>query len=63
MGRRYQLILDDSGDISILRLCVGFCYKVTYHKSYNPGDDLKENLLKAYEKWEELNTKGDEEEC
>lgn len=50
----YDLILFDNGDIEIVKYVI--CgMKVVYRKSYNPSDDLKENLIIAYQEWEKLN--------
>lgn len=48
----YTLILKSDGDIEIWKDDNGIMKERIYHKSYNLGDDLKENLLKAYEYWE-----------
>ena len=52
----YILILHPDGDISINQysmISASEC-KCIYHKTYNPGEDIQENLIEAYKKWEEL---------
>ena len=48
--KRYELILYDDGDIEI----INYAGNRVYHKSYNVGEKIKDNLIKAYEKWEDL---------
>ena len=52
----YFLILHPDGDISINQYSMiseKDCKRV-YHKTYNPDETIKDNLIKAYEEWEEL---------
>lgn len=59
MKDRYYLVLWQDGDITIGKChsdgmgCV-YCDGSVYHKSFDPGDDIKDNLMKAYEEWERL---------
>lgn len=50
-----MLSLLADGDINIITESeeIG-CYDIVYHKTYNPSDDLKDNLMKAYEEWKKL---------
>lgn len=54
--KTYTLILADDGDITIIErpLANKNRPKSVYHKSYNPEDKIKSNLLKALETWEDL---------
>lgn len=57
MNKYYYLVLLPDGDIEIRRTDVYMSsteYDVVWHKSYNPGEDLKDNLLLMYEEWEKL---------
>lgn len=53
---KYMLRLLPDGDIDIITEKENFLcdYQIVYHKTYNPSDDLKDNLTKAYEEWERL---------
>lgn len=51
---KYMLRLLPDGDIDIISDEFVSGYRVVYHKTYNPNDDLKDNLMKAYEEWEKL---------
>ncbi len=56
----YILILHPDGDISINQYSMTRpteC-KCVYHKSYNPDETIKNNLIEAYEEWEKLNDNG-----
>ena len=56
---KYMLRLLPDGDIDIITESKEKgCYDMIYHKTYNPGDDLKENLINAYEEWKKLTEKG-----
>lgn len=55
---KYMLMLLPDGDIDIISDEFVGGYTIVYHKTYNPGDDLKDNLMKAYEEWEKLTEKG-----
>ena len=58
--KTYTLILADDGDITIIErpLANKNRPKCVYHKSYNPEDKIKSNLLKALETWEDLQAKA-----
>jgi len=58
---RYMLRLFDDGDIDIIS-DEGSWYNVVYHKTYNPDENIKDNLMKAYEEWEKLTKKEDKSE-
>lgn len=53
-----ELKLEDNGDINIYgfnnKNTLETCKNVLCHKSYNLGDELKENLLLMYDIYEEL---------
>lgn len=55
---KYMLRLLPDGDIDIISDEFVGGYTIVYHKTYNPGDDIKENLDNAYEEWKRL-TRGD----
>ncbi len=56
---KYTLRLLPDGDIDIITESdKRGCYEIVYHKTYNPTDDIKENLDNAYEEWKRL-TRGD----
>ena len=56
---KYMLRLLPDGDIDIITEGEERGgYTIVYHKTYNPGDDIKENLDNAYEEWKRL-TRGD----
>jgi hypothetical protein len=56
--KKYMLRLLDDGDIDIITESKQLgCYDIVYHKTYNPSDDLKENLINAYKEWEKLTNK------
>lgn len=56
---KYMLRLLPDGDIDIITESEERgCYDIVYHKTYNPSDDIKENLNNAYKEWERL-IKGD----
>lgn len=48
----YKLILLPNGDIEILKITEWRSEERIYHKSYNLGDKLRDNLLKAFNFWE-----------
>ena len=50
-GYPFEVILKRDGDIVILDYSVD---KVVYHKTYNPCDDLRDNLMKAFDRLMEL---------
>ena len=59
MKDRYTLYLRSDGDIEIVGKKQGefglFDYdELVYRKTLNPGEDVKDNLMKAYEEWERL---------
>lgn len=56
---RYMLRLLDDGDIDII-MDNGSWYNVVYHKTYNPDENIKDNLMKAYEEWEKITKKEKE---
>ena len=52
---KYMLRLLPDGDIDIIKECYELgCYETVYHKTYNPGENIKENLDNAYKEWEKL---------
>lgn len=52
---RYMLRLLRDGDIDIIKEADELgAYQVVYHKTYNPGDNIKDNLDNAYKEWERL---------
>lgn len=51
---KYMLRLLPDGDIDIISDEFAGGYTIVYHKTYNPGDNLKENLMNAYEEWKKL---------
>lgn len=56
---RYMLRLLDDGDIDII-MDNGSWYNVVYHKTYNPDENIKDNLMKAYEEWKKITKKEKE---
>ena len=56
MKNNYILKLYSDGDIEIVKRLKNNLYydKVVYHKSYNPSESIKENLINAFEEWEKL---------
>lgn len=60
MKDRYYLVLWQDGDITIGKChsddwgSVVYCDGNVYHKTLNPGEDVKDNLIQAYEEWERL---------
>lgn len=53
--KKYMLRLFADGDIDIIKECdKPGCYEIVYHKTYNPSEDIKENLDNAYKEWEKL---------
>ena len=63
MKRFLTLKLLPDGDIEIVENKRGefgqFHYEERiYHKSFNPGEKIKDNLIEAYEEWERLDAKG-----
>ena len=48
----YTLLLKPNGDIEIWKDNDGLMKECIYHKTYCLGDKLKDNLLNAYEFWE-----------
>lgn len=52
-----MLRLLDDGDIDII-MDNGSWYNVVYHKTYNPDENIKDNLMKAYEEWEKITKKN-----
>ena len=57
---KYMLRLLPDGDIDIISDDFRNGYRVVYHKTYNPDDDLKDNLINAYKEWKRLTEKGKE---
>lgn len=55
---RYMLRVLNDGDIDIISDEGNSWCKVVYHKTYNPGENIKDNLMKAYEEWEKLTKKN-----
>lgn len=52
---KYMLRLFADGDIDIIKECDELgCYETVYHKTFNPSEDIKENLDNAYKEWEKL---------
>lgn len=59
---KYMLRLLPNGDIDIISDEFVGGYTIVYHKTYNPGDDLKENLDNAYKEWKRLRGEKDEKD-
>ena len=53
MEKDYVMTLLPNGDIRIIEI-QHLKIESVYHKTYNPGEKLKENLLEAYKIWEQL---------
>lgn len=51
-----MLRLFDNGDIDIIEddFYILGAYRVVYHKTYNLGENLQENLILAYEEWKKM---------
>ena len=50
-----MLRLFHDGDIDIIKDGdVLGAYEVVYHKTFNPSENIKENLDNAYKEWEQL---------
>lgn len=50
---KYELILKPDGDIEIWKLTgIEILDECIYHKSYNMGDKLEDNLLQAFKFWD-----------
>ena len=49
-----MLRLLNDGDIDIISDEGSSWHKVVYHKTYNPGENIKDNLMKAYEEWKKI---------
>lgn len=61
MKKKYMLRLLEDGDIDIITESEELgCYTRVYHKTYNPSENIKDNLMKAYEEWKKL-TKNNKE--
>ncbi len=56
----YILILHPDGDISINQYSMTRPaeWKCVYHKTYNLGETIQDNLIEAYKNWEELSYNG-----
>ena len=56
MKNYYILTLYTNGDIEIVkRANKELCFdEVVLHKTYNPSETIKDNLLNMYEEWERL---------
>lgn len=53
----YILKLLSNGDIFIIKCSIAYDYQIVYHKTYNPSDNIKDNLDNAYKEWEKLTQK------
>ena len=51
---KYMLRLLPNGDIDIITDDEPWIYKSVYHKTFNPGENIKDNLMEAYEEWAKL---------
>ena len=54
---KYYLVLLPDGDIEIRKTDVYMSsteYDVVWHKSYNMGEKLEDNLMLMYKEWEKL---------
>lgn len=49
----YELILKPDGDIEIWKYGEYTIRECIYHKTYNMGDKLQDNLLQAFKVWED----------
>lgn len=57
-----MLRLFNNGDIDIIReIEPSFDYEIVYHKTFNPSENLKDNLDNAFKEWEKLFYKEVEE--
>ena len=54
MKNKFILRVLPDGDIEIIKFDQPIAYQVVYHKTYDPGDNLQDNLLKAFAEWERL---------
>lgn len=53
---KYMLRLLANGDIDIIEESYElWVYRRVYHKTFNPSESIKENLIEAYKEWEKLN--------
>lgn len=53
--KKYILRLLPNGDIDIIKeYNYTFEYDIVYHKTFNPSEDIKENLNNAFKEWEKL---------
>lgn len=60
---KYILRLLFDGDIDIIKESnILGEYERVYHKTFNPSESIKENLINAYEEWEKLTEKEYENE-
>lgn len=53
MDKKFILRLLPNGDIDIIYDNGSWSYTI-YHKTFNPGEKIKDNLIEAYEKWVKL---------
>lgn len=56
MKNYYILTLYPDGDIEILKQANNeLCFdEVVLHKTYNPSESIKDNLIDMYEEWKKL---------